>query len=113
MVNQWVDAITAALKPMMQILVAILLLLITGLIIDIKQTTTSTEISDLRLFANFWKCLVLLAGTMLSICSNESRWKCFYWMQLVEVLPVGSASRDGGTDTENFDISSSVVSSLF
>ena len=47
----------------------------------------------------------------MSSCSNASLLNLL--LDAVGGGEVGSASRDGGTDTENFDISSSVVSSLF
>ena len=89
-----------------------------SLIIDYRLGYTSkasytTEISNLATWLqNPANTLVLLAGEQ---CCEASQ-MLNYGNLLLDAVgggEVGSASKDGSTDTENFDISSSVVSSLF
>ena len=89
-----------------------------SLIIDYRlnyksKVSYTTEISNLATWLqNPANTLVLLAGEQ---CCEATQ-MLNYGNLLLDAVgggEVGSASRDGSTDTENFDISSSVVSSLF
>jgi hypothetical protein len=89
-----------------------------SLIIDYRlqygnKTSYTSEITDLATWLQTpANTLVLLAGEQ---CCNYDQMLAYGNLLLDAVGggEVGSATRDGLTDTENFDISSSVVSSLF
>ncbi len=89
-----------------------------SLIVDYRlsysnKTSYTSEISDLATWLETSaSTLVLLAGEQ---CCQAAQMLAYGNLLLDAVGggEVGSATRDGGSDTENFDISSSVVSSLF
>ena len=78
-----------------------------------KSTQYASEISDLATWLETpASTLVLLAGEQ---CCQHAQMLAYANLLLAAVGggEVGSATRDGGSDIEYFDISSSVVSSLF
>ena len=78
-----------------------------------KSTSYASEISDLATWLETpASTLVLLAGEQ---CCQHAQMLAYANLLLAAVGggEVGSATRDGSTDTEDFDITSSVVSTLF